>query len=501
MLIPQGRRPLLLRKLPMYPLPSHSIGPHDNAAAALAANAHNVATNIAPPLSHRQGGCNTVASALQAARMGYRDLASDIKLTIAAYAPTARDLESLIDADPSSGEQWQPPLVRAILCDEIAQFSDGPQRMPALHALVHHITNAQPKPSTRRDALLAHLIKKAIHTFASKDIFELSRWPRREIEREATLLTARTDLQMLYRTILPLASATAVDWFRETHLGAQLRLETMRLMTPIGAEKIWSMLQSVESDVSAVKLKSELLSDIVHALSDRMNNDGQHTTQDICLRILDQLSSLPAKHRVTLLKALMQQRRILPELAQDHILDPLLQQAKSLPLEYQQMKAPVRGQALTAATAATASLRVIEFADNVTLDKWLASLDRLIDLVPEGTGDRAIALGSLAVKCVRHAKEVRQRGGDTERDERTLLRAFEKILTAIDETVPAHHRFIALRALHIPAMPTPAYEQRINICAVRAARATADGPPQETARVLMQLLIAARSASTRSSPV
>ena len=482
----------------MYPLPSNTNVPRDNAAAGLAANAHNIAVEVAPLRPHRQSDGNTVASALLATQMRYRELASDIKLTVATYAPTARDLESLVDADPSSGEQWQPPLVRAILRDEIDQFSDGPERVRALHALVHHITNAQSKPSTSRDALLAHLIKKTIYTFASKDVFELSRWPRREIEREAALLTARTDLKVVYRTILPLASEKAVDWFREVHLCARLRLETMSFMTPVSAERIWSMLQNVESDISSVKLKNKLLSDIVHALSDRMNNHGQHTTQDIYLRILNQLSDLPAKHRVTIVKALMQKRQILPELGHDHILDALLQQAKSLPLAYQQMKAPVRGQAMTAATAATASLRVIEFADEVTPDKWLASLDRLIALVPAGTGDRAIALGSLAVKCVRHAKDVRQRGGNTERDESVLLRAFEKILRAIDETVLAHHRFIALRALQIPAMPTPAYEQSIHICAVRAAHATANGPPQETARVLMKLLIAARSANARS---
>jgi len=483
----------------MYPLPSNAIVPRDNAAAVRAANTHNVAVDVVP-LVHRQPGSHAVAAALQAAQMSYRELDGDIKLTIAAYAPTARDLGSLVDADPSSGEQWQPPLARAILRDEIAHFSDGPQRVPALRALVRHITNAQSEPSTIRDALLAHLTKKAIHTFASKEVFELSRWTHREIEREAALLSARNDLETVYRAILPSASAKAVGWFREIYLCAQLRLETMTFMTPISAERIWSMLQNVESDISSVTLKNTLLSDIVHALSDRLNNDGQHTTQDIYLRILHQLPDLPAKHSATIMKALMQKRQLLPQLGQDNILDALLQQAKSLPLEYQRLKAPLRGQAVTAATAATAAtapLRVIEFADNVTPAKWLASLDRLIDLLPAGTGDRAIALGSLAVKCVRHAKDVRQRAGDTERDERVLLRAFEKILTAIDETVPAHHRFLALRALPIHAMPTPAYEQRIRLCAARAARAAADGPPQETARVLMKLLIAARSADVR----
>lgn len=480
----------------MYPLPSHSIVPRDSTASALAANAHTMAAEAATLRSQPQPGTShAIASDLRAARMSYRDLASDIKLNIAAYTATARDLAALIDADPSGIDQWQPELAQAMVRDAIDLYADGPNRVMEINTLIRHITNVLPKPSVNRDALLAHLIKKSIQTVASKDSFARALWVGREFQRNATLLLARTDLETIQQTIPPLATKKAQGWFREVGLCAQLSLEMTVSIPPVGAERIWAMLQNVETDVASVALKSALISDIVHALSDSMNSGGQHTTQDIYLRILPQLTTLPAKHSATLIKELIQQRHVLPPFGRDLVLDALLQQTASLPPAYRRIKAPPGGRSTP--STATAHLRVIEFADTVTPAKWCASLDRLINLVPPHSEDRAISLGSLAAKCLQHATSATRDGLDPMLHKTDYLPEFQRILTALDTTVPAPYRFLAMRALPSRVMPSPAYEQRLQISATRAARATVEGPPQETIHLLTTLLTAVRRGNVR----
>jgi len=473
----------------MYPIANNTTPPR--LPSALAANR---------PVSDAQPErSSTVASALQGAKMmSYRELTPDAQLAVARYAHTARDVEILRDANLFNAEQWRPTLAQAKLIDQIDLFANGPERVKAMNVLIDNIRRAQPVPSPSRDAVLAHFIKKAIDTLANRESFNLMRWPHQEIGRDAALLGARIHLGGIHRTILPLATEQAQGWFKEVGLCAQLSLEMMPFIRPVGPERIRSILQHAENDISCVQWKSTLLSDVVGALRESMNSNEHYNTKDIFLTILSLLHDLPAKHRVTIMKELIHQRQVLPTAGRSDILEELLAMAKSLPLEYQLSKVPLKGQAVPGSAAVPATVRVIEFAECVSPDKWSTSLDRLIDLVPPDTKDRAFALAKLAVKGVQLAIDAKQSGGHPEVPTSDYLAEFQKILKAIDTTVPPHHRFIALLSLPARFMPTPTHDIWLQTCIKRAVVATARGEVKDTEKAFMTILNVL-SASTSAS--
>jgi len=460
----------------MYPHPSNTIPSRRSSA---------LAANPLPPDVPPESRSRTVASALQGARMTYRELAPDLQLKVARYAHTARDVEILRDADLFNAEQWRPTLAQAKLVDQIDQFSNGPARMNVMNALIDNIQRAQPDPSPSRDAVLAHFIKKTIDSLADRETFQLTRWNHRFVERDGALFASRIHLGGIHRKVLPLATEKAQDWFKEVALCAQLRLEMMAFHSPVSPERIRSIIAHAKNDISSTQWKSALLSDVVGALRESMNSNETYNTKDIFLDILSLSRDLPAKHRATIMKELIHDRQVLPNAGRSDILEELMAMSTSLPLECQLSKVPLKGQVLPASAKTSTAVRVVEFAQCVSPEKWRASLDRLIEVVPSHTKDRALALARLAATCVDYAAAAKQNGGNAELHPTDYLDEFKKIMTAISTTVPPHHRFIALVSMPARAMPTPAHDNALQACVKTAMRATARGAPEHMEIALM----------------
>ena len=419
--------------------------------------------------------------------MTYGALAPDEKIKIAEYAHTAWDIKTLLKVAPFHDTRWQTTYTHAQLLDQIDLFSESVYQTRILNGLIANITTAQPEPSTSRDTVLAHFLKRVIHTLADKDGHDIARWHHREFARDARLMGMREDLDHVHRTIVPLATQKAQNWFKETGLCALLSLETMHLMPPVRPERLWSILQRVESEVTSVKAKSAVMSDVVGALRETMNTGENYTTKDIALRVLELLGDLPAKHQVTILKELMNQRNVFPVGGRSDVFEALLPIVRSLPAEYQLSASSLTRGTLSRSDRMSAAKHVIEFADILARDKWIESLDRLIALTPPDTQDRAAALGALAVRCAKHAIQARQSDEDPALHDTTYLGAFRKLILAVDAVSHPHFRFLALISLQSQVMPGPKYAEMKQICANRAAQATAHGEKAEAIQAYMLL--------------